>query len=51
MSKPLIGVLIDTYNHARFTEQAMVSVLEQDVPPAEIEVIVVGDGSMDRTSR
>ena len=42
-------MLIDTYNHERFIEQAIVSVLEQDVPEAEREIIVVDDGSTDRT--
>lgn len=49
MSKPLVTVLIDTYNHERFIEQAIVSVLEQDFPSAEREVIVVDDGSTDNT--
>ncbi len=49
MSKPLVSVLIDTYNHERFIEQAIVSVLEQDVPAAEMEVLVVDDGSTDDT--
>jgi len=42
-------VLIDTYNHERFIEQAILSVLGQDFPPSEMEVIVVDDGSTDRT--
>lgn len=49
MSTPLVSVLIDTYNHERFIEQAIVSVLEQGVSPAEMEVIVVDDGSTDGT--
>jgi glycosyltransferase involved in cell wall biosynthesis len=44
-----VSVLIDTYNHERFIEQAIVSVLEQDFPAAEREIIVVDDGSTDRT--
>jgi glycosyltransferase involved in cell wall biosynthesis len=47
--KPFISVLIDTYNHERFIEQAIASVLEQDVAEAEREIIVVDDGSTDRT--
>lgn len=43
------SVLIDTYNHARFIEQAVSSVLQQEFPPAEYEVIVVDDGSTDVT--
>lgn len=49
MAKPTVSVLIDTYNHERFIEEAIVSVLEQDFPRAEMEVIVVDDGSTDRT--
>ena len=49
MSQPLVSVLIDTYNHERFIEQAIVSVLEQDFPASEVEVLVVDDGSTDST--
>src|SRR5271169_3695678 len=49
MSKPYISVLIDTYNHERFIEQAITSVLEQDMPMADVEIVVVDDGSTDRT--
>src|SRR5262249_24432168 len=41
--------LIDTYNHERFIEEAIVSVLEQDFPASDREILVVDDGSMDRT--
>src|SRR5271163_4357150 len=50
MAKHLISVLIDTYNHERFIEKAIVSVLEQDFPAAEREIIVVDDGSTDGTA-
>jgi glycosyltransferase involved in cell wall biosynthesis len=49
MSLPLVTVLIDTYNEERFVEQAIVSVLEQTFPSREIEILVVDDGSRDRT--
>jgi len=49
MAKPFVSVLIDTYNHERFIEEAIVSALEQDFPAAEREIIVVDDGSTDRT--
>ena len=49
MAKPFLSVLIDTYNHERFIEQAILSVLAQDVAEAEREIIVVDDGSSDRT--
>jgi glycosyltransferase involved in cell wall biosynthesis len=47
--KPAVTALIDTYNHERFIEEAIVSVLEQDFPSAEVEILVVDDGSTDRT--
>jgi glycosyltransferase involved in cell wall biosynthesis len=47
--KPDVTVLVDTYNHERFIEQALVSVLEQDFPASEMEVLAVDDGSTDRT--
>jgi glycosyltransferase involved in cell wall biosynthesis len=49
MSRPYITALIDTYNHERFIEQAVLSVLEQDFPASEMEVLVVDDGSSDST--
>lgn len=48
---PAISVLIDTYNHERFIEKAIHSVLEQDFPVADREIIVVDDGSTDRTAQ
>jgi glycosyltransferase involved in cell wall biosynthesis len=49
LAKLPISVLIDTYNHERFIEKAINSVLEQDFPVAAREIIVVDDGSTDRT--
>ena len=49
MARSFVSVLIDTYNHERFIEQAIVSALEQDFPAADREIIVVDDGSTDRT--
>lgn len=47
--KPLITALVDTCNHERYIEQALVSVLEQGLSPSELEIVVVDDGSADRT--
>lgn len=49
MPKPIVSVLIDTYNHERFIEQALLSVLEQDFPVTQTEIIVIDDGSTDAT--
>jgi glycosyltransferase involved in cell wall biosynthesis len=49
LARSFVSVLIDTYNHERFIEQAITSVLEQDFPVADREIIVVDDGSTDRT--
>lgn len=49
MNRPALTVLIDTYNHERFIEEAIVSVLEQDFPSSETEILVIDDGSTDRT--
>jgi glycosyltransferase involved in cell wall biosynthesis len=49
MTTPLVSVLIDTYNHERFIEEAIQSVLSQDFPASDREILVVDDGSTDRT--
>jgi glycosyltransferase involved in cell wall biosynthesis len=49
LARSFVSVLIDTYNHERFIEQAIVSALEQDFPAADREIIVVDDGSTDGT--
>lgn len=49
MARLSVSVLIDTHNHERFIEKAIVSVLEQDFPAADREIIVIDDGSTDRT--
>src|ERR1700675_1507726 len=49
MTRPALTVLVDTYNHERFIEEAIVSVLEQNFPATETEILVVDDGSTDRT--
>jgi glycosyltransferase involved in cell wall biosynthesis len=49
MAEALVTVLIDTYNHERFIERAITSVLEQDMPMDDVEILIVDDGSTDRT--
>ncbi len=47
MDKPLVSIICLCYNHWRYIEQAIISVLEQDY--AHIELIVVDDASMDNS--
>jgi glycosyl transferase family 2 len=49
MKAPLFTVLIDTYNYGHYVEEAVSSVLAQDFPPEEREILVVDDGSTDDT--
>lgn len=46
---PLVSVLVNTYNHERFITQTIQSVLDQDFPSDQMEIIVVDDGSTDGT--
>jgi glycosyltransferase involved in cell wall biosynthesis len=48
--KPLVTALIDTYNHEKYIEQAIESVLEQGLSAEELEMVVVDDGSTDGTA-
>lgn len=50
MSAPLITVLINAYNYARFIEQAIDSVLSQHFPLEQVQILVVDDGSTDDTA-
>jgi glycosyltransferase involved in cell wall biosynthesis len=49
LAKLPVSVLIDTYNQERFIAKAIASVLEQDFPASDREIIVIDDGSTDRT--
>ena len=48
-AKPRVTALIDTYNQERFIAEAIESVLAQDFPADDMEVLVVDDGSTDGT--
>ena len=47
MSRPLVSIVVPTYERAGFVETAIMSLLDQDYPA--LEVIVVDDGSSDET--
>jgi glycosyltransferase involved in cell wall biosynthesis len=49
MKAPRVTVLIDTYNYGQYIEEAVGSVLAQDFPVQEREILVVDDGSTDDT--
>jgi len=49
MRGPLITVLIDTYNYGQYVEDAVDSVLAQEFPREQLEIVVVDDGSTDDT--
>jgi glycosyltransferase involved in cell wall biosynthesis len=50
VNRPLVSVIVDTYNHESFIETAIASVLDQDIGRRSFEVIVVDDGSTDGTA-
>ncbi len=47
--KPIVTILIDTYNYGMFIDDAIQSALDQIFPVKEMEIIVVDDGSTDDT--
>jgi glycosyltransferase involved in cell wall biosynthesis len=49
--RPRVSVLVNTYNHQQLLAQALDSIAEQDYPSANIETIVVDDGSTDDTAK
>ena len=46
-TRPRVSVLVINYNYGRYLPRAIESVLAQDLEPADLEVIVVDDGSTD----
>jgi glycosyltransferase involved in cell wall biosynthesis len=49
LSLPAITVLIDSYNYGHYVEAAIDSVLSQDFPQDNIEILIIDDGSTDDT--
>jgi len=50
MKTPFFSVLIDSYNYGHYVEEAVSSVLAQDFPREEREILVIDDGSTDDTA-
>src|SRR5262245_43775233 len=51
MSRPAATALIVAYNQGRYVDDAVQSVLRQDFPESEMEILVVDDGSTDDTEQ
>ena len=49
MDKPIVSIIIPTYNYAQYIKDAINSVLLQDYSKDKIEILVVDDGSTDNT--
>lgn len=48
--RPLVSVITTTYQLARYLPQCIESVLDQDYPSAQLQLILVDDASTDETS-
>lgn len=48
-NKPLVDVIVPTYNRVDKLRECLDSLLEQDYPPSNYSIIVVDDGSSDGT--
>jgi hypothetical protein len=49
MKPPVVSIIIDTFNHGAFLRDALESVLAQDAPLDDVEILVIDDGSTDQT--
>jgi len=47
--KPLVSVIVAAYNHEKFIGRCLRSLLHQTIPHENYEIIVINDGSTDRT--
>lgn len=49
MAKPLVSVIVPVYNQERFIGRCLRSLLNQTLDPPLYEIVVIDDGSTDRT--
>lgn len=47
--RPFFSVVVDNHNYGRFLRECVDSVLAQDIPREDLEVVVVDDGSTDES--
>lgn len=50
MSSPILSIVVCTHNRAELARDAIVSVLEQDFPSGEYELLIVDNASADHTA-
>ena len=48
-NQPFISVLVATYNHEKYIGRCLRSLIQQNFPSSRYEIIVIDDGSTDRT--
>ena len=48
--KPLVSIIVSAYNQERFIGRCLRSLLHQTIPHNNYEIIVVNDGSTDKTA-
>ena len=49
MKSPLIAIIVPTYNHEKFIGRCLRSLINQNIARDKYEIIVVDDGSTDKT--
>lgn len=50
LKKPLISVIVPAYNEEKYIEKCLKSLLNQDLPESEYEIIIVDNASTDNTA-
>jgi len=50
MNNPKVSIIVAVYNHERYIGRCLRSLLHQTLPASGYEIIVVDDGSVDRTA-
>ena len=49
--RPMISIIVPAYNSEKYIQQALNSLINQDIPERNYEIIITGDGSTDSTGR